>query len=98
MLLGGGAGHRHEPVRVVGGAARHRPLLHAVRDRVHDRRIEGLVAVDRPAQLLEDRLGQELALGILVEDVLAVDLLAGVIRGSPAWEPTLWPAIAATAV
>ena len=85
VLLGGRTGHRHEPVRVVGGAARHRPLLHAVGDRIHDRRVERLVAVDRPAQLLEDRLGQELALGILVEDVLAVDLLAGelevVLRG-----------------
>ena len=77
VLLGGRAGHRHEPVGVVGGAVRHRPLLHAVGDRVHDGRVERLVAVDRPAQLLEDRLGQELALGVLVEDVLAVDLLAG---------------------
>ena len=51
VLLGGGAGHRHEPVGVVGGAVRHRPLLHAVGDRVDDRRVERLVALDRPAQL-----------------------------------------------
>ena len=38
VLLGRGAGHRHEPVRVVGGAVRHRPLLHAVGDRIDDRR------------------------------------------------------------
>ena len=75
VLLGGGAGHRHEPVGVVGGAVRHRPFLHAVRDRVDDRRVERLVALDRPPQLLEDRLGEVLALGVLVEDVLAVDRL-----------------------
>ena len=80
VLLGGGAGHRHEPVGVVGGAVRHRPLLHAVRDRVDDRRVERLVAVDRAAQLLEDRLGEVLALGVLVEHVLAVDVLAGVLE------------------
>ena len=51
VLLGRGAGHRHEPVRVVGGAVRHRPLLHAVGDRVDDRRVERLVALDRPAEL-----------------------------------------------
>ncbi len=49
VLLGRGAGHRHEPVGVVGGAVRQRPLLHAVGDRVDDRRVERLVAVDRLA-------------------------------------------------
>ena len=49
MLLGGRAGHRHEPVGVVGGPLGQRPLLHAVGDRVHDRRVERLVAVDRLA-------------------------------------------------
>ena len=80
MLLGRGAGHRHEPVRVVGGAVRQRPLLHAVRDGVDDRRIERLVPVDGASQLLEDRLGEVLALGVLVEDVLAVDVGAGVLE------------------
>ena len=51
VLLGGRAGHRHEPVGVVGRAVGQRPLLHAVGDRVDDRRIERLVALDRPAQL-----------------------------------------------
>ena len=80
VLLGRGAGHRHEPVGVVGGAVRHGPLLHAVRDRVDDRRVEGLEPVDGPAELPEDRLGEVLALRILVEDVLAVDGLAGVLE------------------
>ena len=80
VLLGGGAGHRHEPVGVVGRAVGQRPLLHAVRDGVDDRRIERLVALDRPPQLLEDRLGQVLALGDLVEDVLAVDVGPGVLE------------------
>ena len=80
VLLGGGAGHRHEPVRVVGGPVGQGPLLHAVGDRVGDDRVEGLEAVDGAPQPLEDRLGQVLPLGDLVEHVLAVDLLAGVLQ------------------
>ena len=80
VLLGRGAGHRHEPVRVVGGPVREGPLLHAVGDRVGDDRVEGLEAVDRAPQPPEDRLGQVLPLGHLVEHVLAVDLLAGVLQ------------------
>ena len=80
VLLGRRAGHRHEPVRVVGRPLGERPLLHAVGYRVDDRRIEGFVALDRPAELLEDRLGEVLALGDLVEHVLAVDVCAGVLE------------------
>ena len=46
---------------------------------------------------LEDRLGEVLALGDLVEDVLAVDVLAGVLdvvlgRGDlVAWRSPRWP-------
>ena len=80
VLLGGGAGHRHEPVGVVGRAVGQRPLLHAVGHRVDDRRVERLVTVDRPAQLPEDRLGEVLALGPLVEHVLAEDVGAGVLE------------------
>ena len=80
MLLRGRAGHRHEPVRVVRGALGHRPFLHAVGDRVDDRRIERLMALDRAAQLAEDGLGQVLALGALVEDVLPIDVLARVLE------------------
>ena len=80
VLLRRGAGHRHEPVGVVGRAVGERPLLHAVRDGVHDGRIERLVALDRLAELAEDRLGEVVALGALVEDVLAVDVGAGVLE------------------
>ncbi len=80
VLLGGRAGHRHEPVGVVRGAVRHRPLLHAVRDRVDDRGVEGLDAGDRPAELLEDRLREVVALRGLAEHVLAVDVGAGVLE------------------
>jgi hypothetical protein len=49
-------------------------------DGVGDQRIEGLLAGDRLAELLEDRLTEVLALGDLVEDVLAVDVDARVIE------------------
>jgi len=48
-------------------------------DGVHDGRVERLMARDRAAQLLEDRLGEVLPLGVLVEHVLAVDRLAGAL-------------------
>ena len=80
VLLGGRAGHRHEPVGVVRRALGQRPFLDAVSDGIGDRRVERLLAVDRPAQLLEDRLGEVLALGDLVEDVLAVDVGARVLE------------------
>jgi len=57
-----------------------RPLLDALSDGVGDGRIEGLQALDRAAQLLEDRLGQVLALGRLAEDVRTVDVFAGVLE------------------
>jgi hypothetical protein len=48
-----------------------------VRDRVDDGRVERLVPVDRPAQLLVDGLREVLPLGGVVEDVLPVDVGAG---------------------
>ncbi len=80
VLLGRGAGHGHEPVGVVGGAVRHRPFLHAMGDRIHDGRVEWLVALDGPSQLLRDRLREVVPLGILTEHVLAVDRLTGVLQ------------------
>ena len=50
-----------------------------MRDGVDDLRIERLVAVDGAPQLLVDGL-HVLALDDVVEDVLAVDLLAGVLE------------------
>ena len=104
VLLGRGAGHRHEPVRVVGRPVGQRPLLHAVGDGVDDGPIERLVPLDRPPQLLEDRLGEVLALGLLVEHVLAVDVGPGLLevvlrlarrdgrryRRSPRVERSMW--------
>ena len=80
VLLGRRAGHRHEPVGVVGRAVRQRPFLHAMGHRVDDRRIERLLSLDRPPQLAEDGLGEVLALGPLVEHVVAVDVGAGVLE------------------
>ena len=77
---------------------RHRPLLHAVRDGVRDDRVEGLEAVDRAPQVLEDRLGEVLALGALVEDVGAVDLLRRPAPCSSGCEATLWFAMVWIAV
>ena len=80
VLLGAAAGHRHEPVGVVGGAVRHGPLLDAVGYRVGYGRVEGLEARDGAAEPLEDRLGQVLALDCLMEHVLAVDVFTGVLE------------------
>jgi hypothetical protein len=49
-----------------------------VGDRVDDRRVERLVALDRPAEVEIDGLRQVLPLGRIVEDVLAVDVGPGV--------------------
>jgi hypothetical protein len=49
VLLCGGAGEGHEPVGVVRGAVGRGPLLHALGDRVGDRRVERLQAIDRAA-------------------------------------------------
>jgi hypothetical protein len=51
-----------------------------MRHRVDDGRVERFVPLDRAAQLAEDRLGQVLALGPLVEDVAAIDVGAGVLE------------------
>ena len=67
-------------MRVVRGAVRHRPFLHAVGDRIDDRRIERLEPRRGPAQLGEDGLGEILPLGVLAEDVLAVDGRAGLLE------------------
>ena len=80
VLLGTAAGHGHEPVGVVGGAVGEGPLLHALRHRVGDGGVERLQPLNGAAQLLEDRLGQVLALGGLSEDVLAVDVSAGALE------------------
>ena len=67
------AGQRLEPVRVVGRAALHRPLAHRLGDRVGERRVERLAAVEGRLQRVEDVLGQPLRAGRRGEDVLAED-------------------------
>ena len=76
VLLGGRAGQRLEPVRVVGRPVLERPLLHRLRDRVGERGVELGAAGDRRAQLRVDVLGQALALLGEAEDVGAEDLVA----------------------
>ena len=77
VLLGGGAGERLEPVRVVRRAALHRPLAHRRGDGVGERGLERLALGDRRLELTEDRLRQPLALDGDREDVLAVDVGVG---------------------
>ncbi len=77
VLLGGRAGQRLEPVRVVGGALLHRPFLHRLRDRVGERRVERLAALERALQRLEHVLGQAAALHRHAEHVRGEDLVAG---------------------
>ena len=77
VLLGGQAGQRLEPVRVVGGALLHRPLAHRLGDRVGQLRVERVAGLQRRGQLLEDVLGQAGALLVGREDVGAEDVGAG---------------------
>ena len=76
VLLGRRAGQRLEPVRVVGRALLHRPLLHRQRDRVGQRGVERLAARERALQRLVDVLGQPVALDGGGEHVRAEDLVA----------------------
>ena len=69
VLLGGETGQRLEPVRVVGGPALERPVLHRRGDDIGDRRVEFFVALDRALQRTVDLLGQPLALLGRSEDV-----------------------------
>ena len=77
VLLGGRAGERLEPVRVVGGAFLHRPFLHRLRDGVGERGVERLAAGEGSLQRLVDVLGQAVALQRRGEDVGAEHLVVG---------------------
>ena len=74
VLLGRAARQRLEPVREVGRALPDRPVLHPVRHRVGDRRVEGLPLAHRGKQLRGDRLRQECAYRLLGEYVFSVVL------------------------
>ena len=67
VLLGGDAGQRLEPVRVVRRAVLDRPLLHRGRDRVGDRDVERLAVRHRAAQRVINRLGETRLLDFVVE-------------------------------
>ena len=67
VLLGGDAGQRLEPVRVVRRAVLDRPVLHRRGDRVGDRGVERLAVRDRPAQRVIDGLRQARLLHFVVE-------------------------------
>ena len=77
MLLGGRAGERLEPVRVVRRALLHRPFLHRGGDGVGEDRVERRALVERLLQALEDLRREALALDGRGEDVGAEDLVAG---------------------
>ncbi len=72
VLLGGGAGERLEPVRVVRGALLQRPLQHRVGDLVGEVDVEALAAGHGGLQALEGVLGEAVLLDRGGEDVLAV--------------------------
>ena len=67
VLLGGDAGQRLEPVRVVRGAVLDRPVLQGAGDDVGDGRVERLALGDRAAQRPVDVLRQPGALRLVVE-------------------------------
>ena len=67
VLLGGDAGERLEPVRVVRRAVLDRPVLHRARHFVGDRQIERFAVGDGAAQGLIHRLRQPRLLHLVVE-------------------------------
>jgi len=75
VLLGRRPGERLEPVRVVGGALRQRPVLHGRRHSVRDGGIQLLPALDGGLQLAVHALGQARALRGGAEHVLRVDVV-----------------------
>ena len=77
VLLGGQAGQRLEPVRVVRRALLHRPLAHRLGDGVGERRVQRRAGLERRLQLLVDVLGQARALLVDREDVGAEGVGAG---------------------
>ncbi len=71
VLLGREVRQRLEPVRVVGGALRHRPLAHRLGDGVGEGGVKRAAAAQGRLQGLERALGQTLALNCDGEDVVA---------------------------
>ena len=89
VLLGRDAGHRLEPVRVVGRAVIDGPVLQRAGDGVGNRRIEGLALRDRPAQRTEHVLGQPRALNFFVERQRSVFVRRLSLRRAAALRPAI---------
>ncbi len=89
MLLGGRAGQRLEPVRVVRGALLHRPLLHRLGDRVGERGVERLAAARASAAAPCRRAWAGGGAGRQAEKTFAPKtwLSASVRSGEPSAEP-----------
>ena len=74
MLLGGGAGQRLEPDRVVRGPALQRPDLHRIGHLVGNPRINRRAAADGPGKRLEGRVRKIVAHDFQTEHILPVDI------------------------
>ena len=79
VLLGGDAGHRLEPMRVVRCTFFNRPVLHGICHSIGDRDVEVLAVVDGLSQRLVNVLRQSLAHDVVVkhhagENVRHIDL------------------------
>ena len=70
MLLCGDPGQRLEPVRVVGRTVLECPLLHRLRNRIRDGRIELVALCDGLLQLLIDCLRKTLLHHLVIKDIL----------------------------
>ena len=70
MLLCGDPGQRLEPVRVMGRTVLECPLLHRLRNRIRDGRIELVALCDGLLQLLIDCLRKTLLHHLVVKDIL----------------------------
>ena len=85
VLLGGRAGERLEPVRVVGRAALHRPLAHRRGDGVGERRLERLALGDRGLELAEHAPSAAAGAGRRSEKTFSPKTLA------LGWVRSAWP-------
>ena len=74
VLLGGDAGKRLEPVRVVRGALLDGPFLHGMGDDVGDLKVQRLALLDGPHQVFVRCRWQSLLHRVLVKHHRAVDL------------------------
>ena len=91
VLLGGDAGERLEPVRVVRGAVLDRPVLQRAGDDVGDVRLDRLTVRDGAAQRAIDVLRQPGALDFLVERERTEFFSRLALAGGPNLRAGRWP-------